>query len=63
MKPLIRRPEFPETAGTVFLEMKTGNQDRINQFMNGEKLDRQLLLDILGVIISMAGMIKECMSS
>ena len=48
MKRLIRRPEFPETTGTIFLEMKRGNQDRINQFLSEEKLDRQLLLDILG---------------
>ena len=28
--------------------MKRGNLDRINQFLSEEKLDRQLLLDILG---------------
>ena len=48
MKRLVQRAEFPEIVGTVFLEMKRGNQKRINQFLNGEKLNRQLLLDILG---------------
>lgn len=29
MKRLVQRPEFPEIVGTVFLEMKRGNQKRI----------------------------------
>lgn len=48
MKRLVQSPEFPEVAGTVFLEMKKGNQERINKFFNTETLDRDLLLDILG---------------
>ena len=36
MKRLVQRAEFPEIVGTVFLEMKRGNQKRINQFLNGK---------------------------
>lgn len=47
LRSLTQDPSFPKHTGIVFLEIGTDNQEKMNTFFANEKLDKELLLDIL----------------
>jgi hypothetical protein len=47
LKETINSPEFIKNAGTVFMELPSDKQDEINRFFSNEKLDSEIILNIL----------------
>lgn len=48
VRSLLDNPEFPQTTGSIILEMKQGGQGRMDAFFEKDTLDKGLLLEILG---------------
>jgi len=46
LQSVLNDPSFAKNTGTVFLEMSSNEQDKLNQFFAGKTLDKELLLDI-----------------
>jgi len=46
LQSVLNDPSFAKNTGIVFLEMSSSEQDKLNQFFAGKKLDKELLLDI-----------------
>ncbi len=47
LKETINDPEFIKNAGTVFMELPSDKQNDFNRFFSNEKLDSEIILDIL----------------
>lgn len=47
MKELANDPRFPEVAGTVFVELPSWKQDRLDRFYAEDTMQPELLLDLL----------------
>jgi len=46
LQSVLNDPLFAKNTGTVFLEMSSNEQDKLNLFFAGKTLDKELLLDI-----------------
>lgn len=43
---LVENPQFPETAGTVFMELPSWQQSEMDAFLKSDDMDKEKLLDI-----------------